>query len=100
MKPTRTNALIKADSQSLDGNDIFELAKSGSLYLKTEGAFSERYSDPVPDDDSDDLPVGPISAYKPYTQEHIAMLLRESNEIVKRLKVCCSYLHFILSANA
>ena len=37
--------------------------------MKTEDAFSEKFSDP---ENSNGLPVGPVSIHKPYTQEHIA----------------------------
>ena len=90
LKPSGSNTLNKADNQSLDGNEIFDLAKSGSLYLRTvvdTGKSSEECFDSS-SSESVDLPTGPVHSSKQYTQEEISTLLKESREIVQKLRVC------------
>ena len=70
MKPSGSNTLSEADKQNLDGNEIFDLAKSGSLYLRTvvdTGGHSASSSD-----ESVDLPGGPVQAIYPRADTYIA----------------------------
>ena len=83
LKPTGRNSLSKADNQSLDGNEIFDLAKSGSLYLRTAVD-----TDASSSSESVDLPTGPVRSSKQYTQEEISTLLKETRETVQKLRVC------------
>ena len=100
LKPTRNNMLKVAEHQAMDGNDIFEIAKGGSLYLKLQtperkGECSQvptstaeiKHDDNEPSDN--ELPAPPVSTV--YTKEAIATLLQKSYETVKRLQVCDCY---------
>jgi len=90
LKPTRYNVLAEADNQAMDGNDIFEVAKGGSLYLKAQSNTLMESSNHCKDDDgvsSDcDLPAAPIR--KPtYSKQAIAAILQKSYDTVKKLRV-------------
>lgn len=94
LKPTRNNTLKVSEHQAMDGNDIYEIAKGGSLYLKlgtaeTKGQHSQvsthtaeiEYDDNLPSDN--ELPASPV-----YTKEAMATVLQKSYETVTRLRVC------------
>ena len=90
LKPTRYNVLAEADNQAMDGNDIFEVAKGGSLYLKALSNAPMESSKHCKDDDgvsSDcDLSAAPIR--KPtYSKQAIAAILQKSYDTVKKLQV-------------
>jgi len=81
---------VKADIQDFDGNDIFEIAKHGSLYLKPCSKEQSTTVSPTVTDDKEEceLPAGPCSTGAKCCQERIAEILRQSHETVKRLRVC------------
>ena len=97
LKLTKSNTLKVAEHQTMDGNDIFEIAKGGFLYLTVDTTKpQEEHSQGTPTTEpehkdvpsDDDLPPAPVPAFQLYTKEAVATLLQKFYKSVKRLQVC------------
>ena len=87
LKPNKKNGLAVAENQTVDGNDVFEIAKGGKLYLRR----CKHHDDTTctnPQDISAELPPGPISTDKHHDKAtKVTELIQRSSEAVKRLRV-------------